>query len=203
VDAMENKKQNPILKLVLEIGPIILFFLAYRLAPYPEGASDEARQLAQVIFATAIFVPVTLAALAWSWFSTRHLPKMAVITAVIVVIFGGLTVWLQDATFIKMKPTILYLAFGGTLGFGLLRGQSYLRYLMGEMMPLQDEGWMIFTKRFALFFLSLALVNELVWRNFDTDIWVTFKTFFLPVATFGFIFSQMGIFSKYEIKEED
>ena len=199
---MEEKKQNPILKLVLEMGPIILFFVAYRLAPYSEGASDEERQLTQVLFATGVFIPVTLLALAWSWFTTRHLPKMAVITAVIVVIFGGLTLWLQDATFIKMKPTILYLAFGGTLGFGLLRGQSYLRYLMGEMMPLQDEGWMIFTKRFALFFLSLALVNELVWRNFDTDIWVTFKTFFLPLATFAFIFSQVGLFSKYEVKDE-
>ncbi|MCF6272027.1 MAG: septation protein A [Rhodobacteraceae bacterium] len=199
---MEQKKQNPILKLVLEMGPIVIFFLAYRWAPFPEGASDEERQLAQVIFATGVFIPVTLAALGWSWFTTRKLPKMAVITAVIVIIFGGLTLWLQDATFIKMKPTILYAAFGGMLGFGLLRGQSYLRYLMGEMMPLQDEGWMIFTKRFALFFLALAVINELVWRNMDTDIWVNFKTFFLPVATFGFIFSQMGVFQKYAIEEE-
>ena len=200
---MEDKTQNPILKLVLEMGPIIVFFLAYRLAPFPEGSSDEERQLTQVLFATGVFIPVTLIALAYSWFSTRHLPKMAVITAIIVVIFGGLTLWLQDATFIKMKPTILYLAFAGTLGFGLLRGQSYLRYLMGSMMPLQDEGWMIFTKRFALFFFSLALVNELVWRNFDTDLWVTFKTFFLPIATFVFIFSQVGIFQKYAIEEEE
>ncbi len=200
---MEDKTQNPILKLVLEMGPIIVFFLAYRLAPFPEGSSDDERQLTQVLFATGVFIPVTLIALAYSWFSTRHLPKMAVITAIIVVIFGGLTLWLQDATFIKMKPTILYLAFAGTLGFGLLRGQSYLRYLMGSMMPLQDEGWMIFTKRFALFFFSLALVNELVWRNFDTDLWVTFKTFFLPIATFVFIFSQVGIFQKYAIEEEE
>jgi intracellular septation protein len=200
---MTEKKQNPIVKLVLEIGPIMVFFLAYRLAPFPEGASDEERQLAQVIFATGVFIPVTLIALAYSWFVNKHLPKMAVITAVIVVVFGGLTIWLQDATFIKMKPTILYLAFGGTLGFGLLRGQSYLRYLMGEMMPLQDEGWMIFTKRFALFFFGLAIVNELVWRNYDTDTWVTFKTFFLPIATFGFIMSQIGVFAKYEIKDEE
>ena len=199
---MTEKKQNPIVKFALEMGPIIVFFVAYRWAPFPEGASDEERQLAQVLFATGVFIPVTLAALAWSWFTTRHLPKMAVITAVIVVIFGGLTLWLQDATFIKMKPTILYAAFGGTLGFGLLRGQSYLRYLMGDMMPLQDEGWMIFTKRFAMFFIGLAILNELVWRGFDTDTWVTFKTFFLPLATFAFIFSQMGVFAKYAIEEE-
>jgi len=208
---MTEKKQNPILKLVLELGPIIVFFLAYRMAPVPEVMPgqqtpeeiDAARQLAQIIFATVVFIPVTLAALAYSWLVNKHLPKMAVITAVIVVLFGGLTIWLQDATFIKMKPTILYVAFGGTLGFGLLRGQSYLRYLMGEMMPLQDEGWMIFTKRFALFFLALAIANELVWRNFDTDTWVTFKTFLLPIATFGFIFSQVGVFAKYEIKDEE
>ncbi len=200
---MTKKKQNPIMKLVLELGPIMVFFLAYRLAPFPEGVTEEERQLAQVIFATGVFIPVTLIALAYSWFVNHHLPKMAVITAVIVVVFGGLTIWLQDATFIKMKPTILYLAFGGTLGFGLLRGQSYLRYLMGEMMPLQDEGWMIFTKRFALYFFMLAIVNELVWRNYDTDTWVTFKTFFLPIATFGFIMSQVGLFSKYEIKDEE
>ncbi len=200
---MTEKKQNPIVKLVLELGPIIIFFLAYKFAPFSKGATDEERQLAQVIFATGVFIPVTLIALGYSWFVQKHLPKMTVITAVIVVIFGGLTIWLQDATFIKMKPTILYLAFGGTLGFGLLRGQSYLRYLMGEMMPLQDEGWMIFTKRFALFFLGLAITNELVWRNFDTDTWVTFKTFFLPIATFGFIMSQVGVFAKYEIKDEE
>ena len=200
---MTEKKQNPIMKLVLEMGPIILFFVAYRMAPFPEGASTAERQLAQVIFATGIFIPVTLAALAWSWFSTRKLPKMAVITAVIVVVFGGLTIWLRDPTFVMMKPTILYLIFGGALGFGLLRGQSYLRYLMGEMMPLQDEGWMIFTKRFALFFLALALLNEAVWRIYGIDTWVSFKTFVLPISTFVFIFSQVKLFEKYAVVEEE
>jgi len=199
---MEQKKQNPIVKLVLEMGPILVFFVAYKFAPYDQTLDDDARQLAQVLFATAVFVPVTLAALAYSWITARHLPKMAVMTAAIVVVFGGLTLWLQDATFIKMKPTILYGAFGLILGVGLLRGQSYLRYLMGEFLPLEDEGWMIFTKRFALFFLFLAIVNESVWRSFDTDTWVTFKTFFLPIATFAFIFSQTGVFQKYAIEEE-
>ena len=203
MEIMEQKKQNPMIKLVLEMGPIMVFFLAYKFAPSPEGISDDERQLAQVLFATAVFIPVTLAALTYSWFSVRHVPKMAVVTAVIVVVFGGLTLWLQDATFIKMKPTILYAAFGGTLFFGLLRGQSYLRYLMGELLPLKDEGWMIFTKRFAMFFLFLAVANEAVWRGFDTDTWVTFKTFFLPLATFVFIFTQSGVFQKYAIPEQD
>jgi len=189
-------------KLAVELGPIMVFFIAYRMAPVAEGLTDEARQLSQILFSTAVFVPVTLAALAYSWVVARHLPKMAVITAVIVVIFGGLTLWLQDATFIKMKPTILYLAFAGMLGFGLLRGQSYLEYLMGDNLPLQSEGWMIFTKRFALFFLVLAIANEGIWRSFDTDTWVNFKTFGLPLASFAFIFSQMGLFSKYAVEEK-
>ncbi len=199
---MAEKKINPILKLVLEIGPIMVFFLSFRWANVPEGADDAAKQLAQVIFATKVFVPVTLAALVVSWFLTGHLPKMVLITACVVLVFGGLTIWLKDATFIKMKPTIIYLTFAAILGFGLLRGQSYLKYLMGEVLPLQEAGWMKFTARFALFFLVLAVVNEGVWRNFDTATWVSFKTFFLPVSSFAFVFSQMGLFKKYAVEDE-
>jgi len=191
------KKPNPIVKLALELGPIIIFFLAYRWAPVPEGATDIEAQLEQIIFATIIFVPVILISLLLSWVLTRHLPKMVVLTAVLVVVFGGLTIWLRDDTFIKMKPTILYLMFGGALGYGLLRGESYLKYLMDEVIPMADEGWMIFTKRFMLFFFTLAIVNEAVWRTMDTDAWVTFKTFFLPIASFAFIMTQAGLFSKY------
>lgn len=190
-------------KLAIELGPVAVFFLAYRFAPVNATDTDEARQLSQVLFATGVFVPVTLLSLAYSWFATHHIPKMAVITAVIVVIFGGLTLWLQDATFIKMKPTILYLTFAGLLGWGLLRKQSYLQYLMGDSMPLQDRGWMLFTQRFALFFLVMAGANEIIWRSFDTDMWVNFKTFGLPIASFAFIFSQMGLFNRYAIDERN
>jgi intracellular septation protein len=199
---MAEKAIKPGLKLALELGPILVFFLSFRWAPVPEGADDAARQLAQVIFATKVFVPVTILSLVASWFLTGSLPKMALITALVVLVFGGLTIWLQDATFIKMKPTIIYLAFAAILGFGLLRGQSYLKYLMGEVMPLKEEGWMKFTLRFTLFFLGLALANEIVWRSFDTATWVSFKTFFLPLASFGFIFSQMGLFKTYAADEE-
>lgn len=198
---MTEKKTNPILKLVLEMGPIIIFFLAYRWAFVPAGASDAERQLVQVLFATSVFIPVILISLVLSWVLTRHLPKMAIVTAVVVVIFGGLTLYFRDDTFIKMKPTIIYLVFGGILGFGLLRGQSYLQYLMGEMMPLQDVGWMVFTKRFALFFVFLAIANEAIWRTVSTDSWVTFKTFGLPIATFAFIFAQSGLFQKYGVED--
>lgn len=200
---MEKKKIHPFLKLALEMGPIMIFFMAYKFATVPEGVTDEERQLSQLLFATGIFIPTILLSLVVSWVLTRSLPKMAVITAVVVVVMGGLTLWLRDDTFIKMKPTILYALFAAILGFGLLRGQSYLQYVMEDSMPLQPEGWFIFTKRFALFFLGLAIVNEIVWRGFGTDIWVNFKTFALPVATFVFIFSQMGVFSKYAIEEDN
>jgi intracellular septation protein len=198
-----TKKINPILKLVLEIGPILVFFLVYRLAPVAEGVSSSEAQLSKILFATAVFIPVILITLAASWVLTRHLPRMAVITAILVVVFGGLTLWLRDDTFIKMKPTILYLMFAAGLGFGLMRGESYLKYLMDDMMPLQDEGWMKFTKRFALFFLVLAGVNEVVWRSMDTDAWVNFRTFVLPIASFAFVISQASIFVKYAIDEPD
>ena len=200
---MEKKKIHPLLKLALEIGPIMIFFISYKLATTPDGVSNEERQLAQLLFATAIFIPTILISLAISWILTRSLPKMAVMTAVVVVVMGGLTMLLKDDTFIKMKPTILYTMFAAILGFGLMRGQSYLQYVMEDSMPLQPEGWTIFTKRFALFFVCLAIVNEVVWRGFGTDIWVNFKTFALPVATFAFIFSQMGVFSKYAIEEDE
>ncbi|PCJ74719.1 MAG: septation protein A [Rhodobacteraceae bacterium] len=200
---MEKKKIHPLLKLALEMGPIMIFFISYKFAVVPDGASDEERQLAQLLFATGIFIPVILVSLVISWVLTRSLPKMAVMTAVVVVVMGGLTLWLKDDTFIKMKPSILYALFAAILGFGLMRGQSYLQYVMEDSMPLQPEGWMIFTKRFALFFVALAIVNEIVWRGFGTDIWVNFKTFALPVATFVFIFSQMGVFSKYAIEEDE
>lgn len=199
---MEQKTINPIVKLLLEMGPLMIFFLSYRWVNIPEGTGDEERQLMQILFATKVFIPAILISLGISWFWTRTLPKMAVITAIMVIVMGGLTLWLRDATFIKMKPTILYALFSGILGFGLLRGQSYLQYVMGESMALEREGWMIFTKRFALFFLALAVANEVVWRGFSTDAWVTFKTFALPVATFGFIISQMGVLTKYAIKED-
>ena len=200
---MTERKINPILKLVLEIGPIAVFFLAYRMAPVPEGLGTAERQLEQILFSTMVFIPTILVSLAISWFLTRKLPRMAVITAVVVVIFGGLTLILRDDTFVKMKPTILYTLFAGILGFGLLRGQSYLRYLMEELIPLQDEGWMKFTVRFVIFYLFLAVLNEIVWRVWGTDVWVNFRTFILPAANFAFIMAQVPLFQRYAVPEAE
>ena len=201
--AMAERRIHPILKLVLEVGPIAVFFLAYRLAPVPEGLDEAERQLQQILFATTVFVPTILAALAASWLLTRHLPKMAVITAVVVTIFGGLTLILRDDTFVKMKPTILYGLFAGILGFGLMRGQSYLKYLMDELIPMRHEGWIKFTWRFVVFYLLLAVLNEIVWRGAGTDTWVNFRTFVLPAANFAFIMAQVPLFQRYALADGD
>jgi intracellular septation protein len=194
---MAVRSLHPVLKLVLEVGPIAVFFLAYRLAPVPVGLADAERQLEQILFATAVFVPTILATLAISYALTRKLPRMAVITAVVVTIFGGLTLVLRDDTFVKMKPTILYSLFAGILGFGLLRGQIYLKYLMDELIPMRDEGWMVFTRRFIVFYACLAVLNEVVWRGWGTDVWVNFRTFVLPLANVGFVMAQVPLFSRY------
>jgi intracellular septation protein len=122
---------------------------------------------------------------------------MQVATVVLVVVFGGLSVWLNDERFFKMKPTIIYLLFAAVLGFGLLRGQSYLQAVMGEALEMTAEGWMILTRRLALFFAGLAVANEAVWRLMSTDAWVNFKTFGLTLALFAFFMSQAGLLKKY------
>jgi len=131
------------------------------------------------------------------WILTGKLSKMQLMTALLVVLFGGLGIWFNDEKFFKMKPTILYLGFSIILTIGLLRGKSFLAIMMEEVMPLKKEGWMILTKRMALFFFLLALSNELVWRFLSTDSWVSFKTFILPLALFVFFMLQTSLFNKF------
>jgi intracellular septation protein len=128
---------------------------------------------------------------------------MQIMTAVLVTVFGGLTVWLNDDRFIKMKPTLIYLIFAGILGFGLLRGQSYLRLVMQDALPMQVEGWMILTRRFTAVFFGLAVLNEVIWRFFSTDTWVYFKTFGLTAVLFGFFMTQAPLLAKYGLEKDD
>ena len=193
---------HPLVKLALEVGPIGVFFLAYRFAPVDPELDVTERQLEQIVFATMVFVPTIVASVAVMWAVTRKLPRMALWTAAIVTVFGGLTIALRDDTFVKMKPTITYTLFAAILGFGLLRGQSYLRYLMDEIIPMEREGWVAFTRRIVVFWILLAVVNEAVWRNFGTDTWVNFRTFVLPVANFVFIMSQLPLFQRYALAEK-
>lgn len=183
-------------KPLLEFGPVIAFFVAYmrmKETVYTIAESDYQG----FIVVTALFVPLLLICTAVLWKLTGKISPMQIMTVVLVTIFGGLTVWLNDDRFIKMKPTLIYMIFGGILGVGLLRGQSYLRVVMQEALPMQDAGWMILTRRATGFFFGLALLNEVIWRSFSTDTWVYFKTFGLTVALFAFFMMQGTLLAKY------
>jgi intracellular septation protein len=200
-ESSSTKKINPMLKLALELGPVVLFFVAYSKLK-DQVFTIAGQDYSGFILVTAGFVPLLALSTLVLWKLTGHLSKMQIMTLLLVAVFGGLSVWFNDERFFKMKPTMIYLLFAGLLGFGLLRGQSYLRSVMEDMMPLQHEGWMILTKRFALFFLSLAIANELIWRNMSTDAWVNFKTFGLTLAMFAFFMSQSKLLSTYALEKD-
>ena len=186
---MNEQKPPAWAKTALELGPIIGFFIAY-LWLKDRVFTIGAVEYEGFVVVTAGFIPVFLLSIALLWRLTGHLSKMQVVTAVLIVIFGGLSVWFNDPRFFKMKPTIIYLLFGSTLGLGLLRGKSYLQSLMEGLMPLTQEGWMILTRRLVMFFFALAILNEIIWRNMSEETWVYFKTFGLTAAIFVFFMTQ-------------
>ena len=203
-----KKQLNPLLKLALEMGPLILFFFANSrpalflpfVAPLlPEAMSGEK---AGIFVATAVFMVAILTSLAVSYALTRHLPVMAMVTAVVVVVFGGLTLALHDDTFIKMKPTIIYILFGGILLGGLMFNKPLLAIVFDSVFDLTGEGWRKLTLRWAIFFLALAALNEIVWRTQTTDFWVSFKVFGVLPLTFIFAALQYPLLQKYAAKEE-
>jgi intracellular septation protein len=177
---------NPFLKLALDFGPLVLFF-------YANSRYD-------IFVATGTFMIAVLVALAISYVMTRHLPIMPVVTAIIVVVFGGLTLFLHDATFIKVKPTIIYALFGAVLLGGLLFGKPLLGSVLDSMFQLTDEGWRKLTLRWALFFFALAILNEIVWRNTSTNVWVDFKVFGVTPLTFLFGAMQVPLLKKYAVE---
>jgi intracellular septation protein len=203
----DSKQLHPLLKLALDLGPLVLFFWANSkpdlfaplLAPWlPDGLFIGER--AGIFAATAVFIVAVLVALAISYALTRHLPMMALVTAVIVVVFGGLTLMLHNELFIKLKPTIIYLLFGGVLAGGLMFGKALLGVVFDQMFHLSEEGWRKLTLRWALFFFALAALNEIVWRTQSTDTWVAFKAFGVLPLTFIFAALQYPLLQKYDAK---
>ena len=200
---MEKKEENSFLKSVLEFVPLIAFFVSYYYYPNSSQLVGEELSVEKIIFATKVFVPALVVTSALSYLILKTISKMAIITAVVVIIFGFLTVWFRNPVFIKMKPTIIYLSFSLILTMGLLRKKSFLQSLMGSALNMEDQGWLILTKRVTMFFLVLAALNEIVWRYFGQDQWVNFKTFGLPVITLIFFAFQYKLFQKYVVAEKD
>ncbi len=183
-----DRKLTGALKVLLEFGPLIAFFATYKLY--------------DIFTATIVIMVTTTLALLVTWLITRKLSIMPIVTLVIISIFGGLTLYLHDETFIKVKVTIINGLFAAALLGGWAIKKPLLKYVMGEAMKLEFRGWMLMSRNWGLFFLVIAMANEIVWRNLSTDTWVTYKTFGILPITFIFMMTQIPIMQKYMIEDE-
>lgn len=175
-------------KFLLELGPLIAFFAIFKFYG--------------IFIATAVFMVISIITLLISWIMLGKISQMQLFTTVIIVVLGGITLYLGDDSFIKMKPTIVYLLFASILLGGLYYNKLFLKTVFDGAMDLKEEGWRILTQRWGLFFLSMAILNEIIWRNFSLDDWVTFKTFgFLPL-TIVFAISQASTMIKYQVTDK-
>ena len=199
---MAEKKISQGLKSALELGPVLLFFVAY-LKMKEEVYLIGGTEYSGFIVVTALFVPLLLLSMSILWKLTGKLSRMQVLTAFMVIFFGGLTVYFNDEKFFKIKTTIVYGFFASMLGLGLLLKRSWLEYVMDDFLPLKPEGWMILTKRLTAMFAGLAIANELVWRFMSTDAWVKIETFGFPAALFVFFMRQASMLQRYSDEPED
>lgn len=200
----KRKRINPVLKLALEIGPLLVFFFANSRAEWLAGQYPLLASLGQPIFiASAFFMAATAIALTVSWILLRTLPIMPILSAVIIFVFGALGFWLQDELFFKIKPTIINTMFGVILLGGLWFGKSLLGYVFDSAFKLDPEGWRILTIRWGLYFLLMAVVNELIWRNFSTDFWVGFKVWGNMPLSIIFMLLQVPLMQRHALPEEE
>jgi len=180
---------NQALKMILEIGPLVLFFVI------------NAKM--GIFAATAVFMVAIVIALGYSYFKLKHIPTLPLVTGVVVLVFGGLTLYLENDMFIKIKPTIVNTLFAGILFGGLMFKKSYLKSVLDSALSLDDEGWRKLTWRWAWFFLLLAVINEAVWRTQTTDMWVNFKVFAIMPLTIAFSLTQLPLILRHQIDEAE
>ncbi len=185
--AMQDR-MNPVLKFALEIGPLLVFFFV--------------NAKFGIFWATGVFMAALAVSLLTMYLLVRRLPILPLVTGIVVLIFGGLTLILQDELFIKLKPTIVNTLFGAILLGGLFAGRSFLKSLLGEAFQMTEEGWRVLTLRWAFFFFVLAILNEIVWRNYTTDEWVTFKVFGVMPLTIVFSLTQLPTMFRHRIEED-
>jgi len=182
-------KTNPLLKLALEMGPLAVFFIA--------------NTKFGIFTGTAAFMVATVIALGVSYALMRTIPVMPLVTAGFVLVFGGLTLYLADETFIKLKPTIVNLMFAGILFAGLVTGRLLIKIVLESAFQLTERGWLLLTRAWIAFFLFLAALNEVVWRNFPTDTWVDFKVFGVMPLTLLFSFALMPVILRHQLNPTD
>jgi intracellular septation protein len=183
---MDKTRPHPLFKLATELGPLIVFFIA--------------NAKFNLFVATGAFMVAVIAAMIASYAVTRHVPMMAIVTAVVVIVFGTLTLVLHDETFIKVKPTIVYTLFAAILGGGLLFGRSFIAIMFDQMFNLTPQGWRILTLRWSLWFVAMAVLNEIIWRTQSTDVWVTFKAFGMVPLTMVFAVTQMPLIKRHHLE---
>ena len=184
---MDKRLPHPLFKLATELGPLLVFFAA--------------NAKFNLFVATGAFMVAIVAAVIASYVVVRHVPLMALVTAVIVLVFGGLTLVLHDETFIKVKPTIIYALFAATLFVGVMMGRSFIAILFDQVFNLTPEGWRLLTIRWAIFFAFMAVLNEVIWRTQSTDFWVAFKAFGAVPLTAVFAMAQMPLVKRYQIED--
>ncbi|WP_315836705.1 septation protein A [Bradyrhizobium prioriisuperbiae] len=183
---MNKTAPHPLFKLATELGPLVIFFIA--------------NAKANLFVATGAFMVAVVVAMAVSYSVTRHVPIMAIVSGIIVLVFGSLTLWLHDETFIKIKPTIIYALFSLILGGGLLFGRSFIAILFDQAFNLTPAGWRLLTLRWALFFGAMAVLNEIIWRTQSTDVWVSFKAFGMIPLTMIFMMTQMPLIKRHHLE---
>ncbi len=196
------RQPKPWVKPALELGPLLLFFAVFMWFR-GETVSVWGVDYTALVFATLVFVPVLALATLIQWRLSGKLAPMQVVTLILVVVFGGLSVWLNDPRFFKMKPTIIYLLFAALLGYSLMTRRNWLQALLGEALPMTAAGWRKLTLRMTVMFLALAVANEIVWRIMSETAWVYFKTFGLPLVIFAFLMANAGLYRAHAADRDD